>query len=191
MKKLCAALLLCAATALAQVGTISTGGLGGPGSFGARGFGGPGHVFVPRAHPFGGCCGPSVSVNFGHHPRVGVHLNNFGPQYLGFGGYAGGLLNYWYDEPPSTAIQQENPPSALPRQYISHYEEHVPAAPLIIEREGDRWVRRRVVEAQIRPGEPPQSYSDTGDQLQSGSTPARPPAASHPARKARPRPSDH
>jgi hypothetical protein len=159
------ATLLSQGLLFAQVGTISTGGLGGPGGFGAR------PVFAGRFGnrpfgfpPFARCCGPGLTVTFGHHPRAGIKVGGFSHGHFiqqPAIGFVSPFWDYTYDD-GAIGVEREPEESGLPRQPVSHFEEHVPAAPLLLEREGDHWVRRRVVEAQAVP-ESSLSSSDGGD----------------------------
>jgi hypothetical protein len=170
--------LTCAGSLRAQVGTISTGGLGGAGSFGARGFSAVTPSASPPAlHGFGPCCGPGIAVTFGRNPRgflIGRGFSRqrfFGHQLFAFPyGYGPYLDEY----APTVIVETPPQESGLPRQPVSHYEEHVPAAPLIIELDGDHWVRRRVVEAQdsrygqhslVHEGQPQRQLKDEAAQV--------------------------
>ena len=186
---LIASLVLSAATLSAQVGAISTGGLGGAagmaaGSFGGHGNGSGAAVGVgPPARPavvplsrsaFGPCCGPApgavVSFGVGRHGRAGLWLGN---RFAGrrFFGEHTRLLPFWFNWfdwaesfvadawDSGTEAQTAPQESGLVPQPISHFEEHVPAAPLIIELQDGHWVRRRVVEGS-QYGDPLRDDSD-------------------------------
>ncbi|MFB3915286.1 MAG: hypothetical protein ACE14M_01045 [Terriglobales bacterium] len=120
------------------LGALPTGGLGTTPAFASRG------THVPG---FGG--GGNIHLKRFPHRRFG--RNNiivFGYGYPGF---------YGYDEEYPQVIY-ENPPrvNSLPQPEKPVYEAHVPQAPLIIEKVGDTWVRRQVVEAGVESQSEPQ-----------------------------------
>lgn len=132
------------------IGALPTGGLGVSSGFGA------GAVPVPGTHLGGG-------IHLGRFPR-----HHFDHNQIFVFGYPG-FYGYGYDEPYQPIVVYENPPrqNSLPQPQQPAYEGHVSLPPLIIEKVGNDWVRRQVVEAGV---ETQPQLREQGEQT----SPARP-----------------